>query len=386
MNLVGRISRSLDRSTPKGRAARRITWVCSAVCFAVMTAAVSIQRGFEESIAQRIGVLGGDLALERGAWGDGEPDSVSTEAFRAIGGLEQAMAIGEQAAVVQAAGGTIRGALLRRAQGGLEWLDGLWIHRPSEAEWRQDEGQAVPLAVSHTLARRLGLEVGSRVDLLSFDDSPVPYKTEGRVAGIYSTAIETAEEPLVFAPWDGTLTGYLLRGRSIDREAAEELAAENGWSGSSAEERAPELFDWLAMLRGNMVLVVAVILVVGLVNLAGSVLIFILEGTRTIALLGALGLPQRKIRRMFLRRSLSVVGQGALWGVGIGAGLAAAQHYGKIIELNPADYFVDALPMAIVPWEWCLLSVVALGAIGLSVWGTTYVLGRIRPAEALTYE
>lgn len=387
MALLGRIAHSLDRSTHKGRAARRVTLVCSVVCFAVMTLALSIQRGFEQSIKERIGLLGGDLLLEANRWTGSAPDSIAYAELYAIDGVRQAMAVEEQS-VVAAVGATIRGAVVRRArpQDILGWLDGVWTERPEPQDWIADSGE-LPLAISATLARRLAVGVGGSVDLLVFSDSlALPQKTMARVAGIYSTSIETAEEPMIFAAATPQPTGYLLRGGAIDQELLEEVGAQYGWSVVGIEERAPELFDWLSMLQSNMVLVVVVILVVGLVNLAGGVLISILEGTSTIALLGALGLSQGKIRAMFLWRSLLVVSQGAGWGVGLGVAIAVVQHYGVVVRLNAADYFVDALPMAIVPWQWAWLAGGALVLIGMVVWAATYTIGRIRPASALTYE
>ena len=80
----------------------------------------------------------------------------------------------------------------------------------------------------------------------------------------------------------------------------------------SVGERYPAVFDWLKAHDVNAAVVIAVMVAVAFFNMASALLILVLERTRMIGLLKAMGMENRRIRRIFLYRAAFIVGRGLL--------------------------------------------------------------------------
>ena len=69
-----------------------------------------------------------------------------------------------------------------------------------------------------------------------------------------------------------------------------------------------QVFDWLKAHDVNAAVVIAVMVAVAFFNMASALLILVLERTRMIGLLKAMGMENRRIRRIFLYRAAFIVG------------------------------------------------------------------------------
>jgi lipoprotein-releasing system permease protein len=70
----------------------------------------------------------------------------------------------------------------------------------------------------------------------------------------------------------------------------------------------------------------------------------------------------------------------------IGIGIGLAQHYFKIIPLDAATYYMDAIP---IHFDWRYLIGINLGTIliiGLMMLWPSHLITKISPIKALRYE
>ena len=88
------------------------------------------------------------------------------------------------------------------------------------------------------------------------------------------------------------------------------------------------MFNWLSMMNTNEIVILLLMLIVAAVNMITAMLCLILDRTKMIGLLKALGSTKSMTRRIFLWKGLFIVGLGIVLGNAIGLGLAYTQING----------------------------------------------------------
>lgn len=401
MSVEKLISQNKGAQTAKSRAARRVALIGTTLCFAVMVVSISVERGFRSAIENRMQTLLSDFRLvDNNAWlSDTSPlmfdDEFAADVSR-LNGVRRLIETYETAAVAQnPATGENRGAMLRGVAFDKMGIDfAKLITSGTLISANEQNTQEPQVIISTTLSREAAINVGQTIDLIIINDT-MPRKVSATVAAIFDTSLPDVERPMIFAPIDfvrrfaaadaGAITAYEVSG-TVDATELEELAAEYSLRAIGLDERAGELFDWLGMLQSNVLLVLIIMLAVALINVAGSALIIILESTQTIALLGALGMRRGALQRIFFRRTASIINQGALYGTLAGITIIVVQNMFGIATLDPANYFVEVLPLTFAPIEILGTIVAALAAVYGVVWLSTRIVSRIEIAKGLKFE
>jgi lipoprotein-releasing system permease protein len=117
-------------------------------------------------------------------------------------------------------------------------------------------------------------------------------------------------------------------------------------------------------------LILTLLLIIVSVNIIGCLSMIVLEKTRDIAVLKAMGATDNLIRRVFLMEGLLVGGIGCIAGVIIALVLAVLQMQYGFLKLNGgASFRVDAFPIALNFWDFVG---VILTVVGLSVLASIY--------------
>jgi len=155
---------------------------------------------------------------------------------------------------------------------------------------------------------------------------------------------------------------------------------------STIQELYPQIFDWLSLLDMNALVLLLIMVVIASINMVTALLILILERTRLIGILKAVGAENWSIRKIFIYNGLSILLKGLLWGNLIGLGIALLQYYTHFISLNPELYYVDYVPLSLN-----LLKVlfVNLGMIILTFFVLiipSYLIAKIEPVKAIKFD
>lgn len=174
-----------------------------------------------------------------------------------------------------------------------------------------------------------------------------------------------------------------------NRDAQEE--SEDSYTSPDLEittvtDRYPQIFDWLQMLGLNTTIVIVIMLVVAVVNMSSGVLIVVLEQTRTIGILKALGMGNAPLQRTFIVRSVGITLRGVLWGDLIGLALCLIQQYTGIISLDPESYMMAAVPVRIDWLQVVALNLGTLAVITLSMVLPTAIIARITPDKSIRFQ
>ena len=155
---------------------------------------------------------------------------------------------------------------------------------------------------------------------------------------------------------------------------------------TSLRELYPNIFDWLAAHNVNAAVIVGIMLVVAFFNMASALLILVLERTRMIGLLKALGMRNGPLRRIFLYRAAFIALRGMAWGNGVGLLLCLLQQWFHVVKLDSEGYLLSEVPIALEWGWWLLLNAGVLAVIVLLLGLPTYIISSIKPEQTIRYE
>jgi len=159
-------------------------------------------------------------------------------------------------------------------------------------------------------------------------------------------------------------------------------------------EDSPDIFNALAVEKNMMFILLFFIMIVAAFGIVSSQITFVVQKTREIGILKALGASNGQVLWLFLSQSV-VVG---ILGVGLGFGLASlALHYRNEFlhfmrdvthtQLLPADiYHVYDLPSSIETGDILLICGTAFCACVLAGLFPAWKASRLQPVEALRHE
>jgi lipoprotein-releasing system permease protein len=113
----------------------------------------------------------------------------------------------------------------------------------------------------------------------------------------------------------------------------------------------------------------------------------VVEKTKDIGILKALGMNPAKIRKIFTCQGLLIGSSGVLLGTMAGVLVCLLLKKYQFIKLPQDIYYIDRLPVALEIWPDMVL--IVLAAIAITLISTIYPASKaagLKPVEALRYE
>ena len=166
-------------------------------------------------------------------------------------------------------------------------------------------------------------------------------------------------------------------------QARPDLIGEENYGLNLGQELQPELFNWLAFLDTNVYALLSLMVLVGGFAMITGLIIIVLDKSKQLGILKALGATNRQLRQTFLQIAARLILRGIFWGNTIALVLSLAQRQFKIIKLNPANYFTDSVPIHFDLPLWVAINVGTLIVILLMVLVPASLVSRIHPAESM---
>ncbi|MBR4997159.1 MAG: ABC transporter permease [Bacteroidaceae bacterium] len=259
--------------------------------------------------------------------------------------------------------------------------------------------------ISRVIADKLQLSVGDRID--SYFLQGTMRARRYTIAGIYETGFSDYDR--LFVITDLKAVQALNRWES-DQVAGIEVQLSDfskvedmSWELSTILDRTedkygeeylvqsvtdvnPGLFAWLDVLDMNVWLILALMIGVAAFTMISGLLILIIERTQFIGILKALGASDASVRKAFLYLAMLIIGKGMLWGNIVGLGLCAIQKFTHVIPLDPANYYLDCVP---IEFNWIFIIAVNVAMFVLSVLVLivpSHLISRIYPTKAMRFE
>ncbi|MXV96082.1 MAG: ABC transporter permease, partial [Gemmatimonadetes bacterium] len=265
-----------------------------------------------------------------------------------------------------------------------------------------------PVVLGVQLASRMSLLVGDTVTVIAYENlkwspngDPVFRPEDWIVSGVFSTGMYDFDLRQGYAALEDVQrlleldkdVASIVGARADDPWRADALAdsvrdALGGWPYvvTSWTEDNRQLFSALKLEKLAMALILSLIVIVAALNIVGTLVMVVVNRTREIGILKAMGLTRRDTLRAFMFQGMWIGVAGTLVGTALGLGLAVLiGHYG-LIRLPPEVYFVDRLPVELTPWD---ITWIAGGSLLISILATIYPARQasaLEPVEAFRHD
>lgn len=262
-------------------------------------------------------------------------------------------------------------------------------------------GDRPPIVLPSHVARRMGYQVGDHIRIYFFGEKmrirvfelQAIYESTGLELSPALCPITTLQK---LNHWDEhTFSRLLIMLREPEKagavlehiianlQARPDLIGEENYGMNLGQELQPELFNWLAFLDTNVYALLSLMLLVGGFAMITGLIIIVLDKSRQIGILKALGATNSQLRQTFLLIAARLILKGVLWGNLLALTLSLVQRHYKAIKLNPANYFTDAVPIHFDLGLWLGINIGTLLVILLIVIVPASLVSRIHPAESM---
>lgn len=219
----------------------------------------------------------------------------------------------------------------------------IWEHI-IEGTYLEKTSRMPPVLIGNKLAKKLQLKIGSKINVQLVDFNGDLSSKGYRICGIYKTDNTSFDETHLFVPYDD-----LKNQLGIEENAAHEIAilVKSGdeaalvkpsiqkIAGNNDVQTWKELSPEMSLLTDSMdqymyifILIILLGLCFGIIN---TMLMAVLERTKEIGMLMAVGMNRRKIFRMIILESVMLTFTGGIFGIIIGTGVT------KYFETHPID-------------------------------------------------
>lgn len=389
----------------------RIATMGIALGLAVMLIAIAVVTGFQNEVSQKVFGFGSHIqvtALTNNQTYEMPPIEVTDSILQALTSVQN-VAKAERYAVKPAIIKTndqFQGVVLKGVDTHFDWtfferhlVDGCL---PA----LNDSTLSTEILISQQVANSMQLQVGDKL-LTYFIQNNLRVRSF-TISGIYNTGLLEFDKLFMMGDmrhiqllngWNDTqVSGIQLAVNDLDQledtgYAIFQLTAhtfgegyQNPYYTRTALELQPQIFNWLALLDVNMVVILALMMAVAGFTMISGLLILILEKTALIGTLKALGANNWTIRKVFLYQSAYLIGKGMLWGNAVGLVLYALQAYLGVVKLDPTIYFVDTVPVELTFWAWLLLNIGVAAVTLCMMLLPSHIIAKISPVKAIKFD
>lgn len=146
------------------------------------------------------------------------------------------------------------------------------------------------------------------------------------------------------------------------------------------------LFSALKLEKTVMFIILALIVVVAAFNIVSTLIMVVMEKTKDIGVLKAIGATRRSIMRIFVVQGVTVGTVGTLTGVAAGSILCWLLGKYQFIKLPGDVYLLETLPVSMQASDVLLISACALALSLVASLYPAWQASRLDPVEALRYE
>ncbi len=217
---------------------------------------------------------------------------------------------------------------------------GRWVHF-------NDSGYSNEIVLSSYTAGQLKIKPGDKVLIYFIQATGQPRVRQMVVTGLFKTGIEDYDKHIAIGDlkliqrlngWqDDQIGGYEIftkdyrKADTVNSLIYPQLP--RAWGSRTTEDIYPNIFDWLNLQNITIIIVLVIMIVVATLNLVTCLIILVLERTRMIGILKAIGTPDPSIQRIFLYQGAVIT----VFGLALGNAYSLFLSGGSAWQINMAS-------------------------------------------------
>lgn len=340
-------------------------------CFA-MIISLSVMNGFETLVHGKLKGFEGDLRIV---------GHMSETPVLGLNGIEAAMPYMERRGVIES--NDVQKVVSLKAVN----------EKTMESFYNLPLRGATPksgqVAIGQDLAYRLGKDIGDEIIVYSPIDQAIGFGLPPRkklvISAIFSTKVLDYDDRFVFLSMsDGKSlfrrkSGYdgvdlRIKPNSDINQIKYDLIRNMGpeMEIQSWEDLNRSLVDAMKMERLGTIVILCLIFLVAAFNLAAALTLISIQRMKEVGILRAMGAPTHSVLKMMIQLGLSRAGKGAISGFVSGIFLVLVQTKFSLIPIPSDIYFVDALPMVLMPRDLFIIVILSF----IFIIAASYTSGR----------
>lgn len=400
-----------DKSVNKGISQPIVTIAIIGIALglAVMILSVAIVTGFKSEISDKVIGFGSHIQIinyDTNVSYETIPINKNKSFYydlQNLEGIKHVQVFGTKAGIIKTKS-DIQGVVLKGIGSDFDWSFFEKYLISGESFMVIDTAKTDRILISNYFANRLKLKTGDKLQIY-FIQQP-PRVRVFIVSGIYQTNLAEFDEQiaLIDIAHIQNINGWSheqISGIEVMIEDFSELEKMNetvrdiaGFSYSpegtklrvqTIKEKYPQIFDWLNLTDMNVWTILIIITLVAGFNMVSGLLILILERTNMIGILKAIGTKNWSIRKIFLYQSSFLISKGLLWGNIIGIVICILQAQFQIIKLDPANYYLEAVPINLKLWHVLALNAGSLLITVCMLVVPSYIIARLSPEKTIRF-
>ena len=260
------------------------------------------------------------------------------------------------------------------------------------------------IIIGSELSKQLGAYPGDVLNMISPEGKltpmgRVPNSQKYKVAAVFDSGMYEYDASMVFVSlkeaqaflgFGDRVSGLEVKVKDVYRSDKVGIKIQNAlgnpyWT-KDWKVMNRSLFSALKLEKFAMFVILTMIVLVGALNIISTLVMVVMEKTRDVAILRAMGASAKSIMTIFMVQGLLVGLVGTLAGLASGLGICHLLARYKFISLPSDVYYITTLPVRVEFWDVCLVS---LSAVVISFLATIYPswhASKLNPVEAIRYE
>ena len=295
------------------------------------------------------------------------------------------------------------GALLKGIDFGLEMKNSTWLRKLESGSVPQ-AGPQDGLLLGREIAFTIGAGQGDSVTVLTTASrlSPMglfPKTKRFKVSGIFNTGLYEFDSSTALVPLEAAqrFLGFEKKVTYLQVKISNIFEAES--VGERIKEGLPplayvttwmelnrSLFSALKLEKNIMFLTITLIVFVAALNIIATLILMVMEKTRDIGILMAMGATARQIRRIFFLQGALIGVVGTTLGVLLGLAWCWMANTFRLIRIPVDIYQISYVPFRLGGFDLILIIGVSLAISFLSTLFPSHRAAKTDPVVALKYE
>jgi lipoprotein-releasing system permease protein len=296
-----------------------------------------------------------------------------------------------------------KGGMLKGVDFELDKKSYSWLENLDQGELPSDSPQD-GILLGRDLAFSIGANIGDIVIVLTSSSrlsplGPIPKQKKFLVTGIFSTGLYEFDSTTALISLRSAQRFFSLAGRinHLQIKIADIFRATQ--IGEELRRILPpttyvttwmelnrSLFSALKLEKNIMFLTITLIVVVAALNIIATLILMVMEKTRDIGVLLAIGSTSRSVRKIFFLQGAMIGVIGTTVGVALGLLSCWLANTFKLIKVPVDIYQITYVPFHIRPFDLLLIIGVSLSISLLSTLFPSHRASKVDPVVALKYE